>query len=71
MLFNTNSAIFQLYHGDNALIFNEMMMRYALFKPTCWLDFNSASSAKQQTAGRYVGPLENIIPSQPVVVLTP
>jgi len=25
-LFNTNSAIFQLYHGENKLIFNEMMM---------------------------------------------
>jgi len=25
-LFNTNSAIFQQYHGMNNLIFNEMMM---------------------------------------------
>ena len=25
-----NSAIFQLYRGENKLIFNEMMMRYAL-----------------------------------------
>jgi hypothetical protein len=25
LLFNTNSAIFQLYHGENKLIFNEMM----------------------------------------------
>jgi len=31
MLFNSNSAIFQLYHGKNKLIFNEMMMRSALF----------------------------------------
>jgi len=32
-LFNANSAIFQLYHGENKLIFNEMMMmmRSALF----------------------------------------
>jgi hypothetical protein len=30
-LFNANSAIFQLYHGENQLIFNEMMMMYALF----------------------------------------
>jgi hypothetical protein len=30
LLFNANSAIFQLYHGDNKLIFNEMMMRFAL-----------------------------------------
>ena len=31
LLFNANSAIFQLYHGENKLIFNEMMMRSALF----------------------------------------
>jgi uncharacterized membrane protein (GlpM family) len=29
--FNTSSVIFQLYHGENKLIFNEMMMRSALF----------------------------------------
>ena len=26
VLFNANSAIFQLLHGENKLIFNEMMM---------------------------------------------
>ena len=31
LLFNANSAIFQLYHGENKLIFIEMMMRSALF----------------------------------------
>jgi len=30
-LFNANSAIFQLYQAENKLIFNEMMMRSALF----------------------------------------
>ena len=30
LLFNVNSAIFQLYHGENKLIFNEMMMRSTL-----------------------------------------
>jgi hypothetical protein len=30
MLFNINSAIFQLHHGENNLIFNEMRMRSAL-----------------------------------------
>jgi len=30
-LLNDNSAIFQLYHGQNKLIFNEMIMRSALF----------------------------------------
>jgi hypothetical protein len=31
VIFNANSAIFQLYHGVAKLIFNEMMMRSALF----------------------------------------
>ena len=31
LLVNANSAIFQLYHGENKLIFNEMMMRSALY----------------------------------------
>ena len=31
LLFNANSAIFQLDHGENKLIFNEMIMRSALF----------------------------------------
>jgi len=30
-LSNANSTIFQLYHGDNKLIFNEAMMRSALY----------------------------------------
>ena len=30
LLFNANSAIFQLYHGENKLIFNEMMIRFVL-----------------------------------------
>jgi len=31
LLFNANSGIVQLYYGENKLIFNEMMMRSALF----------------------------------------
>jgi len=31
LLFNANSAIFQLYHRENKLIFNEMMTRSALY----------------------------------------
>jgi hypothetical protein len=31
LLFNVNSAIYQLYHGENKLIFNEMMMRSAWY----------------------------------------
>jgi hypothetical protein len=29
--FNATSAIFQLYHGENKLIFNEMMMMSTLY----------------------------------------
>jgi hypothetical protein len=31
LLFKAKSAIFQLYHGENKLIVNEMMMSSALF----------------------------------------
>jgi hypothetical protein len=31
LLFNANSAIVQLYHGENKLICNEMMMRSSLY----------------------------------------
>jgi hypothetical protein len=31
-MFNANSTICQLYHGENKLIFNEMMMRSALYE---------------------------------------
>jgi hypothetical protein len=32
LLFNANSAIFQLYHSENKLIFNEMIMKSALYE---------------------------------------
>ena len=31
LLFNANSVIFQLYYGENKLIFNEMVMKSALY----------------------------------------
>ena len=31
LLFNANAAILQLYHVENKLIFNEMMMRSAFY----------------------------------------
>jgi hypothetical protein len=31
LLFNANSTIFQLYHGEDKLIFNEVMTRSALY----------------------------------------
>jgi hypothetical protein len=73
LLFNANSAIFQLYHGDNKLIFNNIMIGPLCSRPTRWGFFHSASSLKQQSAGRHIVPLEHIIliPSQPVFVLSP
>jgi len=40
LLFNANSAIIQLYDGENKLIFNAVMMRSALYK-TCKLNMLS------------------------------
>jgi len=39
LFFNANSTILQLYHGENKLIFIEMMMRSALHKTNtlCWI----------------------------------
>jgi len=45
-----------IYHGENKSIFNEMMMMRSAN-----LDFYSASSLKQQSAGRHVAPLGHII----------
>jgi hypothetical protein len=45
LLFNSNSAIFQLYHDENKLIFNGMMMKSALYwDQHAELDFYSVSS---------------------------
>jgi hypothetical protein len=38
-LFKANSAIFHLYHGNNKLIFNERMIRSALYYPTHFVGF--------------------------------
>ena len=70
LLFNANSAIFQLYHGENRSIFNEI--RFVLDQHA-ELDFHRASSLKQQSAGRHVAPLGHIIliPSQSVFAFSP
>ena len=73
-MLNANSAIFQLYHGENKLISNKDVdeVRFVLDQST-ELHFDSASSLKQQSAGRHATPLEHItlILSQPVFTLTP
>ena len=51
LLFNANSAIFQLYHGKNKLIFQwDDEVRFVLDQHA-ELDLYSASSLKQQSAG--------------------
>ena len=73
LLFSANSAICQLYHGENKLIFNEVMDGSALYqKKHAELAFYSASSLKQLSADRHVATLGHIIliPSQPVFALS-
>ena len=61
-------TIFQLYHGENKLHFDEVMMS----RPTCWVGFYSVTPLKQQSMGRHVTPLGHIlISSHPVFTLTP
>ena len=70
LLFNANSAIFQLYYDENKLIFNEIRF---ILDQHAELHFYSASPLKQQSAGWNVAPLEHIIQiaSQLVFVLSP
>ena len=75
LLFNANSVIFQLYHGENKLIFDwddDDEVRFVLDKHAK-LDFYISSSLKQQSVDKHVAPLDHIIliPSQPVFALSP
>jgi hypothetical protein len=47
---------FRLYHGQNKLIFNDDEVRFVLDQHA-ELDFYSASSLKQQFAGKHATPL--------------
>ena len=60
VLFNGNSAIVQLYHGENKLIFNEMMRSAFVLDQHAELEF-----IVQQSVDRHVAPLGHIL-SQPV-----
>ena len=73
LLFSANTAIFQLYHGKNKVIFNEMNMDLLCTRPTRLVGFYIARLLKQQSADRYVAPLGHIIliPSQPGFALSP
>ena len=78
LLFNTNSAIFQLYHRENKLPGNfqwkDDEVRFVLDQHA-ELDFYSAtySSLKQQSTEKHVSLLGHIIliASQPVFALYP
>ena len=74
MLFNDNSAIFQLYHGEKNINFHRYddEVRFVLDRHA-ELDFYSGSSLKQQSVVRHVAPLGHIIliPSHPVFALSP
>ena len=67
LLFNANSPIFQLYHGENRLIFSEMMMRPSLYQTnTLSLFFYSASSPGRTVCGQTCRPTRKHYPdSQP------
>jgi len=70
----TNSGSFHLYHGENKLLVNEMMMRsVSYWANTLSWNLYCASSLKQQFADRHVAQHGHIIliPSQPVLVLSP
>jgi hypothetical protein len=70
LLFNTDSTIYQIYHGEHKLIFNEMMMRANVVDAE--LDCYSAISLKQQSEDRYIVQLWHIIliPGHPVFALS-
>ena len=74
LLLNANSAIFQLCHDENKLIFNDMNMSHEIsfvLDQHAELNFYSAISLKQQSADRHVTALGHIIliPTQSVFAL--
>jgi hypothetical protein len=72
LLFNTNSAIFQLYHGEIKLIFSEMMMRSTLYQ-TNTLSWIFIVLTHWNNSLQIDMSLHSIIliPSQPVFALSP
>jgi len=65
-------SIFQLFYDQNKLRFDDDDDVLFVLDQHTELDFYSASSLKQQSAGRHVAPIGYIIliPSQSVFVLT-
>jgi hypothetical protein len=63
-------SVFQPYHGENKLHFDEMMvMLYS--RPTSLVRFFSASSLKHLPTDRHVAPLGDsiLVPSHPIFAL--
>ena len=63
LLLNAKWAIFQLLYGKNKFHFNEMMMIdvHFVLDQHDLLEFYSANSLKDQSVGRHVAPLGQII----------
>ena len=62
LLFNTKlNAIFQIYYGENALHFNEMLMILTLYLTNMLSWIFIASLQKKHFVSRYVSPLRQII----------
>jgi hypothetical protein len=72
LLFYAKMSIFQLFYDLNKLRFDDDDDVLFVLDQHTELDFYSASSLKQQSAGRHVAPIGYIIliPSQSVFVLT-
>ena len=75
LLFNAKSGIFQLYHGEKKLMFNEIddVVCFVLDQHALLDFYDGASSLKQQSADRHVTQFRHIILilSQPVFALSP
>ena len=57
---NAKRGIFQLYHGENKLPFNDNNVHFVLHQHAMF-DSNSASSLKQQSTSRHVTLISHIL----------
>ena len=61
LLFNTKSTIFQLYHGENMLHFNEMMSTLYYINMQSWILYNVVlDHFNKQSAGSHVAVLWHV-----------
>ena len=65
VVLNANSAIFQLYHGENKLIFNEIMMRSALYQTnTLLVEFLQCQLTETTVCGQTCRPTPDSEPTR-------